>query len=195
MSGFASDREELDGLTEDDEQLFNILDSYEIPDDDLQSIGKLAAHLVTANRRVEQAEELLRRIKQQRDSLSNEVLPSRMDALGISELKLDDGSSISVETYYQASLPADSKDDALNWLEAEGHGDIIKHEVKVSLKKGQSEEAEMARRQLENVGLEPITDLGVHSSTLRAFVREEVEAGRKIDPSINVFVGRRTKIK
>ena len=194
---FAGDKKTLENLIdmpEEDMKLFDVLENW-APDVDLKGVAGLAAHLVLANQRVEQAEALLRKLSKERDEISHTILPSKMDEMGLSELALDDGSKISVESFYQASLPSDTKDAALNWLDEEGHGDIIKHEVKVSLKKGQREEAESACKALSEVGLEPSVDMSVHNSTLRAFVREEIESGRVIDPSIKVFVGRRTKVK
>jgi hypothetical protein len=143
---------------------------------------------------VDRAEASLRKAKEEYNEICNELLPSAMDSLGLSELTLEDGTKIGVETFYQASISKENKDAALNWLESEGHVDIIKHEVKVSLKKGQRAEAEAACRALTDAGLDPNVDMSVHTSTLKAFVREEVEQGRTIDPAINVFVGRRSKV-
>jgi len=176
------------------DDLIASLESYSPPKNDLQSVAGLAAELRDKAALVDRAENNLRTAKEEYNEICNKLLPSAMDSLGLSELTLDDGTKIGVETFYQASISKDAKDAAFDWLDSEGHGDIIKHEVKVSLKKGQREEAETACRALTDAGLDPNVDMSVHTSTLKAFVREEIEQGRTIDPSINVFVGRRSKV-
>jgi hypothetical protein len=182
-------------MNSEDSKLFDDLDTFSTPTKDLQSLTDLAVELVHRSNLVGAAKEALRLAQLSHEELSQKVIPSVMDAMGISDLTLEDGSKIGVETFYQASIPETDRDKAFAWLDAQGHAAIIKHEVKLSLQKGQLEEAELASKLLRDAGLEPTVDMKVHPSTLRAFAREEIEAGRPLDPSINVFVGRRTKLK
>ncbi len=194
---FATDQENLDNMKpgELDSSIIDTLAEAGVNDSDLASVSGLAEELLKREAVVKEAEATLAQAKKAYDEISNELLPTAMDAVGMSEFTLEDGTTIGVDTFYSASIPADSQEKAFDWLEQEGHAGIIKHEVKLALKKGQAEEAALADRLLRENGLEPTVDMKVHASTLRAFVREEVEAGREITPAINVYVGRRSKVR
>ena len=178
-----------------DEELLEALDSFTASDRQVGKLGELSKELVEARAKEAQLEDELKQHRQHIESISAVAIPEAMDAAGISKFTLDDGTTISAETFYQASIPADTQEKAFDWLEEQGNADIIKHEVKLALKKGQAEEAAAATKALENLGMEPTVAMKVHPSTLRAFVREEIEAGREVDESIKVFVGRRSKIQ
>ena len=71
-------------------------------------------------------EENLKQLKKQADTLSGEVIPTMMTEMNISTMKLADGSAIEVKPVYGASIPADKKEEAFNWLRENGLGDLIK---------------------------------------------------------------------
>ena len=73
------------------------------------------------------AEENLKQLKKQEDLLSGEIIPTMMTEMNISTLKLADGSAIEVKPIYGASIPADKKEEAFNWLRKEGLCDLIKN--------------------------------------------------------------------
>jgi len=127
--------------------------------------------------------------------VQDQELPAAMANLGLSELRLETGEKVKVSTWYSASIPLENRDAAFDWLHANGHGDIVKHNVSVDFKKGEEESAAAAVKQLEDIGLTAKDETKVAPQTLKAFVREELEAGRELPETFKVLVGQRAVIK
>lgn len=161
----------------------------------LGEVGKLANTMVLRLREVEEAEANLKRAKEDLRSIQEELLPQAMTAMGLSQLKLDTGEKLTVSNYYQASIKVDDREAAFNWLHDTGNGDIIKHNVSVDFKKGEGEDARRACEKLGELGLVPKDEIKVAPMTLKAFVREEIEAGRELPQEFNVYVGQKATIK
>ena len=141
------------------------------------------------------AEESLKQLKKQADTLSGEVIPTMMTEMNISTMKLADGSAIEVKPVYGASIPADKKEEAFNWLRENGLGDLIKNEVTVSFGRNEDNKAAEYAVLAQGQGYQPTQKLKVEPMTLKALVRERIEAGKDMPSDLfNVFAGNRTKI-
>ena len=141
------------------------------------------------------AEENLKQLKKQADTLSGEVIPTMMTEMNISTMKLADGSAIEVKPVYGASIPADKKEEAFNWLRENGLGDLIKNEVTVSFGRNEDNKAADYAVLAQGQGYQPTQKLKVEPMTLKALVRERVEKGLDMPSDLfNVFAGNRTKI-
>ena len=141
------------------------------------------------------AEENLKQLKKQEDLLSGEIIPTMMTEMNISTLKLADGSAIEVKPIYGASIPADKKEEAFNWLRKEGLGDLIKNEVTVSFGRNEDNKAAEYAVLAQGQGYQPTQKLKVEPMTLKALVRERIESGKDMPSDLfNVFAGNRTKI-
>jgi len=140
-------------------------------------------------------EENLKQLKKQADTLSGEVIPTMMTEMNISTMKLADGSAIEVKPVYGASIPADKKEEAFNWLRENGLGDLIKNEVTVSFGRNEDNKAADYAVLAQGQGYQPTQKLNVEPMTLNALVRERVEKGLDMPSDLfNVFAGNRTKI-
>ena len=82
---------------------------------------------------IEGIEDKLKQRKKDLELLSGEIIPTMMSEMGLSQLKLMDGSQIDVKPFYNATITQANKEAAYNWLRSNGLGDIIKNEVVVSL--------------------------------------------------------------
>ena len=140
-------------------------------------------------------EDSLKELKKQADTLSGEVIPTMMTEMNISTMKLADGSAIEVKPVYGASIPADKKEEAFNWLRENGLGDLIKNEVTVSFGRNEDNKAADYAVLAQGQGYQPTQKLKVEPMTLKALVRERVEKGLDMPSDLfNVFAGNRTKI-
>ena len=140
-------------------------------------------------------EENLKQLKKQADTLSGEVIPTMMTEMNISTMKLADGSAIEVKPVYGASIPADKKEEAFNWLRENGLGDLIKNEVTVSFGRNEDNKAADYAVLAQGQGYQPTQKLKVEPMTLKALVRERIEKGLDMPSDLfNVFAGNRTKI-
>ena len=145
---------------------------------------------------IEQNEEYLKQRKKDLEQVSGEAIPTMLSEMGLSYLKLADGSSVEVKTNYSATITQANKEKAFNWLRNNGLGDIIKNDVTVSFGRNEdnkaAEYAELARGQ----GLQPTQKLKVEPMTLKALVRERIEGGKEMPTELfNVFIGNKTTIK
>jgi hypothetical protein len=115
--------------------------------------------------------------------------------MNISTLKLADGSSVEVKPVYGASIPVAKKEGAYNWLRENGLGDLIKNEVTVAFGRNEDNKAIAYANLAQGQGYQPVQKLKVEPMTLKALVRERLEAGLEMPSDLfNMFTGNRTKI-
>ena len=140
-------------------------------------------------------EQEYKEMKRKVELVSSEVIPTMMQEMNISTLKLSDGTSVEVKPVYGASIPADKKEEAYKWLRENGLGDLIKNEVTVAFGRSEDNKAQQYAVLAQGQGYEPIQKLKVEPMTLKALVRERVEAGLDMPSDLfNLFTSNRTKI-
>jgi len=75
-----------------------------VKDDDLGKVANLVRHQLSLELQVAQLEEQLKRTKRDLDEVSGQHLPEALQEYGLSELTMADGSKISVQTVFLASI-------------------------------------------------------------------------------------------
>ena len=134
--------------------------------------------------------------KKELEHLSGEVIPTMMAEMGLSHLKLMDGSSVDVKPFYSANITVANKEKAFKWLRDNGLGDIIKNEISVSFGRNEENKAADYASLAQERGFQPTQKLKVEPMTLKALVRERTEAGKEMPTELfNIFVGNKTTIK
>ena len=120
------------------EDTTDMLDNIEITD-----IAQQCVKLKEKEDEVAELEEKLKAKKAERDDISTRVIPELLQEQGLSEIKLSDGSKVSVKTEYRATLPKDDfkREEAYKWLREQGLADIIKNNVSVSFGAGEENKA------------------------------------------------------
>jgi hypothetical protein len=142
------------------------------------------------------AEEVYKKIKRTSIRIISELeIPSMMKEMNITKLKLSDGESVEVGKFYSASIPAEKQDEAFTWLRNNGLGDIIKNDITVTFGRGEDNKAAQYAVLARGQGFEPVQKIGVHAQTLKALVRERIEAGLDVPSNLfKPYEGNRTKI-
>tara|TARA_Y100001973_G_C5198420_1_gene335881 strand:+ start:1162 stop:1734 length:573 start_codon:yes stop_codon:yes gene_type:complete len=165
-------------------------------DDEMKGVSDLAQKQVEAKNKVDQLTEELSLAKEELRDIQERQLPEKMAEVGFSEIKLNNGVKIVIQDFYNAHISKANSEQAFAWLEDNGFGDIIKHEVGVKFGKDQSIDAVSAYDQLRAMGFTPYNNKGVHSSTLKAWVKEQIESGNGNIPTdiFGLFIGSRAKI-
>jgi len=162
----------------------------------IQSLADQVERLENLQKEVEDADKQLKEKKKNLDYLSGEVIPTMMAEMGLSHLKLMDGSSVDVKPHYSANVTVANKEAAFNWLRNNGLGDIIKNEISVSFGRNEDNKAADYAALAHERGFQPTQKLKVEPMTLKALVRERIEAGKDMPTEIfNIFVGNKTTIK
>ena len=161
----------------------------------IKSLAEEVKKLRTMEDQVKLQEEALKISKKELEVVSAEIIPTMLSEMGLSSLKLADGSSVDVKPFYSATITVQNRDKAFNWLRINGLGDIIKNEISVSFGRSEDNKAAEYANLAKGQGYQPTQKLKVEPMTLKALVRERVEAGKEMPTDIfNVFVGNRTKI-
>ena len=163
----------------------------------LSKVSKLAQMQVQLQRRVADIEEELKTAQRDLRQVSEDQLPAAMAEYNITKLELEDGSSLVVNKFYNASIPKDEvkAQEAFEWLVDNGHGDLIKNEGLVRFVRGQEDKAEEFANKLTEEGMAVSTKKKVEPMTLKGFVREQTELGTPIPTeTFNIFIGERSKV-
>ncbi len=145
-----------------------------------QQLSDLVRKLRSVEKDIEDAEQHLKALKQEKHKLSVENIPVLMDEMGMERIDVD-GVTVSRKMIVHASIPVDRKEEAFAWLRENGLDDIIKNDVTCSFGKGEDNVAGDVVGLLQERGFDPKTKTHVHPSTLKAFVKERVTDGKPID--------------
>lgn len=171
-------------------------DAFDVDTSALKGISELATKQVRLEAELAQLEAQLKAKKEEHRQVSQIDIPEAMAEIGLSEFKLDTGHKVTVNPFYNCSIPKEQYDEAMDWLRDNGHGDLIKNTVAVDFGRGEDEAADNFKQSVENQGLSYSDKTGVHPQTLRAFVREQIESGQTLPLDLlGVFIGQKTTIK
>jgi len=164
--------------------------------DNIQSLADQVERLEAMQQQLEIQEDAIKEKKKQIQHISGEVIPTMMSEMGLAELKLHDGSHLKVSTSYRATITEANKEAAFNWLRENGLGDIIKNEISVSFGKNEDNKAADYAELAKGQGFQPTQKMKVEPMTLKALVRERIEAGKEMPTEIfGVFSENKTTIK
>lgn len=162
----------------------------------LGKVGELARKIREKEHALANLEEMAAKAKQELLKLTDEDLPAVMQEIGLRSFKLDDGSTVEIKPLYGGHIKADNKPAAFDWLRDHGYGDIIKNTVTVAFGAGDDEKANQFVLDVLHQGLQPEQKTDVNAQTLKAWVKERVEAGQEFPMNLfGAFVGQRATIK
>lgn len=182
----------------DDVKSMMLEDSTDLLDNvEVTTIAAECQKLKSLQDDIERAEEHVDNLKKMADDISSRVIPELLAEQGLTSLKLADGSSVTVKREYRCTLPKEDerRQSAYNWLRENGLGDLIKNEVTVSFGRNEDNKAIAYANLAAENGYQPSQKLKVEPMTLKALVRERIEAGKDMPSDLfNVFAGNRTKI-
>ena len=142
-------------------------------------------------------EEELKRLKKEHEKLLFDLIPGRMNEMGMSKVEVD-GNSVTLSTFVSARMPKDPAEKvvALNHLRDQGFSDFIKNEVQVSFGINEDNRAQQLQQDLDDQGHQTTSRVWVEPQTLKKLIREDLENGHKIDGEIfNTYLGTIAKIK
>jgi len=181
---------DFDDLKQDAGDLKNLQDS------DLSGLSKLINRQLELDTMIEDMEDATKELKRERDLLSSETIPTKMQELGINETTMKDGSKVTVKEGFHCRIPKAKEEEALQYLKEEGVGDIIKNQVSTSFGTGEDNMAgDLAGYIESNFGITPDVKKSVHPSTLKATLKKRHEEGlTDPDDLFGIFIRPETKI-
>ncbi len=165
----------------------------------VQSLDKLTDLVTQLQLREETVDRMTKELSEEKERLrkvSMEDIPNLFDELSLSIIKLKDGQTVEVRRAFAASITQANWPAAKAWLESNGHGALISHDLNVKLKKGEEEQHAVIVEALSEAGLTYKEKQNVHPQTLKAFAREQMESGSDIPQDVfGIFPVRTTKVK
>jgi hypothetical protein len=160
-----------------------------------RTLSDLVRTLRNVEQQIDDAENHLKALKQNKHKLSVENIPALMDEMGVDRIDVD-GVTVTRKMMVHASIPVDRKEEAFSWLREQGLDDIIKNDVSISFGKGEDNVAGDVVGLLQERGFDPQTKTHIHPSTLKAFVKERLENGKPIDLDMfGAFVANAAEIR
>lgn len=174
--------------------------------DQLAAARALAAQARDLSREISDLEERTKKKSSQLNVIVKETLPDLMDQAGITKLELrpegnEPGWSFKLGPFFSAGIaagwPEERKREAYEYLTSIGAGDLIKTFVTLSFAKEDRDVAVRLAAELRERGMDIEVDESVHTSTLKAWLKETVEGGHDMPQldKIGGFVGRQVTMK
>ena len=154
----------------------------EIPTDEkLSKLTSICRRLVEKEREYSDYKSLASKTYEQLKDIREKEIPDVMTSLNISKFVMDDGTEIAVKDELYASINESKRKEALEWLDGNGLGDIIKHDITISFARGEHEEAERIKGVLQDNGQDSYLEKAtVHPQTLKATFKDLRNKGEEI---------------
>lgn len=172
-------------------------DLKKLDNNELSELSQLIRRQIDLENEIENMDTTLSEMKKERDKLSSEIIPLKMQELGVTSTTMADGSQVKIKEGFHCRIPKDKIEEAHEYLRNNELGDIIKNQVSISFGKGEDNMArDLAGHISDNYGLDPDVKESVHPSTLKATLKKRHEEGLT-DPEelFGIFIRPETTIK
>ena len=184
----------LDQMAEDSSTRSDQLDN--LSDSKLDKVSRLCSEAARLQEDVDRTAEENKHFKKALHKVTDELLPAALEELDLEKVVMKDGSEITIKDIYAASIPKDRKPEAFAWLREHGDGDIIKNNVTVTFGKGEDDDAQSFMNMCGEQGFTPEQLEKIEPMTLKAWLRERVEAGDAIPLDLfGAYISQRANIK
>lgn len=161
----------------------------------LKELGVMTNRLADLELEAVRIEEDLAGKKKEIAELGTRKIPDLFDEFGLSKLTLTDGTVITIKRSYAATITEAKRAECYKWLRKNKFGSLIKHQVTTNLKKGEAKEAKQLNALIKKLGLTSADKQTVAANTLKAFVKEQIEAGNDFPQELfSVFPIRIAKV-
>lgn len=163
---------------------------------DLSTLTGLIKEMTVLDNRIAKGEELLKKLKEEREQISANLVPTLFTQMELTSLTVA-GFEVSVSKKLCPSITEENKQTVYRWLDANGHGSIVKKVLGVKVKKGERLTQEVIEKALATFAWAESSELteGIHHKTLEAFVNEQIKKGAKLPEEIAIFEKIETKLK
>ena len=147
---------------------------------DPTELSEAIEQLKSVGAQVLAAESKLKELKAQEKYINNFTIPEIMNKMNLSTVKLKDGSELSIKKVYSATMKADKKPQAIQWLRDNGLGDIVKNEITVNFGQGEENKAMAYANLAKEHGYEPSQKEDAHHASVSAVMKEWKAKGNEI---------------
>ena len=148
------------------------------------------------NKELVSAEEKVKSFKGKRNLYLYELIPEKMQELGVDKVEVD-GNAVSLVTFVNGTMPKDplQKQAAMAHLRDIGCSDFIKNTLTCEFGRSRDNEAKAIKADLEEAGLYPELGDKVEPSTLKKLIKDRLQNGLEIDIEMfNANIGQIAKL-
>ena len=165
--------------------------SADLSEDKLERLTGLVHDVRSFEGDIAELERQLSAKKVALNKLRTETLPEFMMETGVMKISLPAKGNypavdVKIDDFFDANIaaawPDEKRQAAFRWLEDNGHGDLIKTSVEASFPRGTLEQAKKFFNDAKKAGIEVKLAEGVHYSTLKAWLKEQVTKKHFIPP-------------
>ncbi len=168
----------------------------------LKNISKLAMTQLVLEQEIEKTESKLAEYKKNHKWISESKIPEAMNEVGMSSFGLSNGAGVQVKPFYDAKIDDSNREVCFKWLIENGHGALIGKDLVLSFGNVDLDWEKLIpfitkciHEFDEELKVETSVTQGVHHATLKAFVKEQVTAGKEFPLAMfKGYVGNKTKI-
>jgi hypothetical protein len=170
-------------------------ENEEAPPATLERLTELAARAKALETEINTATVELQKKQDDLDKILRGYIPDIFKELALEEYKLATGEKITVKDDVKCNISEERKPAAFGWLREHNYDGIIKTAVNATFGKGEAQRAADACAVLIEAGYDASVTDSVHPQTLKAFVKEQLEAGTAIPiDTFGIFEFRIAKI-
>src|SRR5262245_19730701 len=175
-----------------DQELLDEIAAHPVPAKsiDLKIVQQKAVELRDLQLQKTDLEAQVKEIGEKIQHIERHELIDLFDNAGLSSITVDaDGNHPAFDatrsTVYGGKIPDERRVEALNWFEAAGHGDLVKSVITIQFGLQEDDARMRVMKLLSEHGVEYYTNESVHHMTLKAFLKNELKAGRVIHMDIS----------
>jgi hypothetical protein len=158
---------------------------------------QLADELQASDALILECETALEKANDARRDLSDVRIPAATEGMN-GKLLLKDGRTLEVKETIRASIAGEKRIPAINWLDANDYGHIVKRELVFSFAKGDDISFEKFRTAVKKIKMPLVMkeNYSVHNATLTAWVTEQIGDGVDLPKeTFGIFRQRTAKVK
>lgn len=162
---------------------------------DLGRVAALAQQLKAEQATIEKIEADLKAAKERARKIEEDQIPALFDEMQLSEIKLQDGQILRIKETWRDGVNEATRPAAFSWLRGEGHGDLIRNEVKISFGAAEDKVAKRLLNYLKKYlkGISYEQKETVPWNTFSSFIKEQVEQGVNLPESIGAKLIRQAR--
>lgn len=162
----------------------------------LKQIALLAEQQLSIESTIAELKQDLADMEIKLTDISDKALPDAMSEAHLKEFTLDNGRQVSVSDEVAISIINKNKEALFTWLEKHGFGGLIKNVVSVPFGRDDEKAVTSLEGTLKKLKLDFTTDKKIHAGTAKAFVKEQLAAGKDVPLKLfNAFPYQRAKIR
>lgn len=153
----------------------------------LGQISVLVDRLVDCDKDIAKAELDLKKLKATRDGIAEKDLPELMISVGQTVLMTTSGFPIKLEKALYTNISKDRKPRAIQWLDDNGHGGMVKRNVVIAFNKCDEEKVAAFKRMIDKNWPDNKTILDVNAATAKSMVKKQLAAGLFDETAKEIF--------